>query len=231
MYDSAITIFSPNGHLFQVEYALEAVKKGLCSLAIRCKDGIVLGVERKTISKLQEPRTVKKILQLDENLGVAFAGLNADARILANMIRMQCQSFRLSYEDDPSVEYMSKYVAQTMQKFTQKGGVRPFGISLLLAGFDSSKKPRLFQVDPSGACIEWKANSLGRNSKQVKEFLEKQFKQEMEVEEGLKITCKALMDVVESGKNNIELAVVRFDGIQMLTDQEVEKLVDSLEEK
>ena len=87
------------------------MKKGLCSVAIRCKDAIVLGVERKTISKLQEPRTVKKILQLDSNLCVAFAGLNADARILANMLRVQCQSFRLSYDDDPSVECMSKYVA------------------------------------------------------------------------------------------------------------------------
>lgn len=102
---------------------------------------------------------------------MAYSGLTADGRILANKGRVEAQSFRLRYDDDPSVEYIAKYLAETKQKFTQKGGVRPFGISALIAGIDPTGKPRLYYTDPSGSFSEWKANSCGRNSKQVSEYL------------------------------------------------------------
>ena len=166
-YDSAITVFSPNGHLFQVEYAIEAVKRGMCSVGVVGRDAIILAVEKKSITKLQEPRTVKKIVQVDDHIWMAFSGLTADGRILANKARIECQSYRLNYDDAPPVEYIAKYVGETKQKYTQKGGVRPFGLSCLIAGFDLKGTPRLFTTDPSGSCSEWKANSVGRNSKQV----------------------------------------------------------------
>lgn len=230
-YDSALTVFSPNGHLFQVEYAMEAVKKGLCSVGVRGKDCVVLGVEKKTVTKLQEVRTVKKIHQLDKNINIAFSGLNADARILSNMARVECQSYRLNYEDDPPVEYIAKFISSTQQKYTQKGGVRPFGISTLVAGFDSSNRPRLFQTEPSGVFSEWKANCAGRSTKQIKDFLEKNYKEGLDVKETLQLACKSLMDVVESGAKNIDLVVITEKETKILVDEEVEKLVSLIDQK
>ena len=229
-YDSALTVFSPNGHLFQVEYAMEAVKKGLCCVGVRGKDCVVLGVEKKTSTKLQEPRTVKKIHQLDKSISIAFSGLNADARILSNMARVECQSYRLNYEDDPPVEYIAKFISSTQQKYTQRGGVRPFGISAVIAGFDSSSRPRLFQTEPSGVFSEWKANCAGRSTKQLKDFLEKNYKEDLNVEETVKLACKSLMDVVESGAKNIELVVITEKETRTLTEEEVENLVKVIEQ-
>ena len=113
---------------------------------------------------------------------MAYSGLTADGRILANKARIQAQSYRLNYDDDPSVEYISKFLAETKQKYTQKGGVRPFGISSLIAGVDNKGNTRLFYTDPSGLFSEWKAQSCGRNSKQVSEYLEKHYKDNLSTE-------------------------------------------------
>lgn len=227
-YDTAITTFSPNGHLFQVEYAMEAVKRGLCCVAIKANDCIVFGVEKKTLSKLQEDRTLRKILQLDNHITIAFTGLNADARILANQARLECQSYKLNYSDIPPIEYIAKYIANLKQKFTQKGGVRPYGLSLMIAGFDSNGQPRLFQTDPSGALSEWKANCLGRNTKQVKEYLEKNYK-EFSEDEAVHVACKALFDVVESGAKNIEIVVIKQNGQQTVDNAKIEAICKEFE--
>merc|ERR1712166_91635 len=206
-YDRAITVFSPDGHLFQVEYAQEAVRKGTPAVGVRGSEVIVLGVEKKATAKLQDDRTVRKICRLDDHIALAFAGLTADARVL-----------------------ITKHVASVQQKYTQSGGVRPFGISMLICGHDSDGTPRLFQTDPAGTYSEWKAATTGRSSKTIREFLEKNYKEGMTAEESITLTVQALMEVVESGSKNIEIAIMRNgEPLQSLSEDEVERYCAEIE--
>jgi hypothetical protein len=154
---NTLPVFSPDGHVFQVEYALEAVKRGTCAVAVKGNEIVVLGCEKKSAMKLQDTRiTPSKIGLVDDHVCLAFAGLNADARILIDKARLEAQSHRLTVEDPVSIEYITKYVAGVQQRYTQSGGVRPFGISTLIVGFDpGSKEARLYQTEPSGIYSAW----------------------------------------------------------------------------
>uniref|UniRef100_A0A4W5QHK6 Proteasome subunit alpha type n=1 Tax=Hucho hucho TaxID=62062 RepID=A0A4W5QHK6_9TELE len=235
-YDRAITVFSPDGHLFQVEYAQEAVKKGSTAVGIRGKDIVVLGVEKKSVAKLQEERTVRKICALDDHVCMAFAGLTADARIVINRARVECQSHRLTVEDPVTVEYITRHIATLKQRYTQSNGRRPFGISALIVGFDYDGTPRLYQTDPSGTYhyIALHANAIGRSAKTVREFLEKNYTEESIAtdNEAIKLAIKALLEVVQSGGKNIELAVIRRNqSLKLLESKEIETLVTEIEKE
>lgn len=227
-----LTDFSPDGHVFQVEYASEAVKRGTCAVGVKGKECVVLGCEKRTTLKLQDPRiTPSKICKIDKHALLAFAGLNADARILVDKARVEAQSHRLTLEDSVTIEYLTKYIAGVQQKYTQSGGVRPFGIATIIAGFDNNDKtPRLYQTEPSGVYNAWKAHSIGRSSKTVKEFLEKNYEEEMSDEQTLKLTIKSLLEVVQTGAKNIEVSVLKSnDRIQQLTVDEIKTYVDEIE--
>lgn len=232
-YDRALTVFSPDGHLFQVEYALEAVKKGTCVVGVRGKDSVVLGVEKKSVLKLQEARTIRKIHLLDDHLCLAFAGLTADARVLVDKARVMCQSHRLTYEDPVTVEHGASYIAGVQQKYTQQGGRRPFGISTLIIGFDPGvNEPRLYMTDPAGIYTAWKANSIGRSSKTVREYLEKNYKADLNKEETIKLAIRSLLEVVQTGAKNIEIAVMSYDQpLSRLEESKVEEIVAIIEKE
>ncbi|XP_011794675.1 PREDICTED: proteasome subunit alpha type-7-like isoform X1 [Colobus angolensis palliatus] len=239
-YDRAITVFSPDGHLFQVEYAQEAVKKGSTAVGIRGTNIVVLGVEKKSVAKLQDERTVRKICALDDHVCMAFAvltifiGLTADARVVINRARVECQSHKLTVEDPVTVEYITRFIATLKQKYTQSNGRRPFGISALIVGFDDDGVPRLYQTDPSGTYHAWKANAIGRSAKTVREFLEKNYTEDAIASdnEAIKLAIKALLEVVQSGGKNIELAIIRRNQpLKMFSAKEVELYVTEIEKE
>eukprot|EP00602_Paraphysomonas_sp_CaronLab_P002657 CAMPEP_0185021962 /NCGR_PEP_ID=MMETSP1103-20130426/4658_1 /TAXON_ID=36769 /ORGANISM="Paraphysomonas bandaiensis, Strain Caron Lab Isolate" /LENGTH=250 /DNA_ID=CAMNT_0027553789 /DNA_START=36 /DNA_END=788 /DNA_ORIENTATION=+ len=230
-YDRAITVFSPDGHLFQVEYAMEAVKRGSAVVGVRGKDCVILGVERKAVAQLQDSRTIRKIAKLDDNITIAFAGFTADARVLIEKARVEAQSFQLTCEDFPSIEYMARYIARTQQSYTQRGGVRPFGVSSMLAGFSTDGLPQLYLTDPAGTYSSWKANCIGgRNEKAVKEFLEKNWTEGQSEEDAVRLAVRALMEVVDSGSKNIELAVRRKgEPVHMVPEETLEQIIADIE--
>ena len=211
---------------------MEAVKRGTTAVGVRGKDCIVLAVERKATAKLQDARTVRKIVSVDDHVCLAFAGLLADARVLVDRARVEAQSYRLTFDERPSVEHLAQHIAGVQQKYTQSGGMRPFGVAALILGFDEGGAPRLFQTDPAGAHSEWKANAIGKGSKTVREWLEKNYKEE-EGEDAVHLAVRALIEVVEPSSKTMEVAVVRAGdaGVQVMSQEDLDALAQAVEAK
>ncbi|KAF6010757.1 Proteasome subunit alpha type-4 [Brettanomyces bruxellensis] len=231
-YDSALSIFSPDGHVFQVEYALEAVKRGTCAVGVKGEEIVVLACERRTTLKLQDPRTTpSKINKIDNHVQLAFAGLSADARILIDKARVEAQSYRLTLEDPASIEYMTRYIAGVQQRYTQSGGTRPFGIATLVAGFDANDKtPRLYLTEPSGIYSAWKANSIGRSSK-TENAGENEESTGLNDDETIRLAIEALLEVVQTGAKNIEICVMKPGKTRALTNEEISNVVKQIEDE
>ncbi len=208
-YDRAITIFSPDGRLFQVEYAVETVRKGWTTVGIRAKDGVVLAVERKKISPLADPTSPEKIVKIDDHLGVAYAGLSSDARILIDRARVNSQINRLYYDEAIDTEVLTKKICDLKQLYTQHAGVRPFGVSFLVAGADETGT-QLFMTEPSGAYSGYQAVSIGSGSTTVTEYFEKNYKAGMDTDAAIGFALKALNQVIEGGVDptRVEMAII-----------------------
>lgn len=204
-------------------------------MGIQGKDCVVLAVEKRAIAKLQDARTIRKICDIDETTVLAFAGLTADARVLINKVRLEAQSYRYTLEDAPTVDYMARYLARIQQQYTQQGGVRPFGIATLITGIgaDPSQplKPFLYQTDPAGTHSRWKAQVIGgRNAKSLREFLEKQYQEDMTREQCVRLAVQALLEVVDSGAKTMEVCVVPMGGgKEMMTEDQIQQVVTTIE--
>jgi len=190
-YDRGITIFSPDGRLYQVEYAREAVKRGTASIGVRTEDGVVLVVDKRTRSPLLEGSSVEKLHKVDDHVGAASAGHVADARKLVDHARQQAQVERVRYDEPIGVRTLTKEVTDHIQQYTQVGGARPFGVALLIAGV-SDGEARLFETDPSGTSNEWKAVAIGSDRSTIQEFLEDEYVEELTLDEGVDLALRAL---------------------------------------
>ncbi len=224
-YDRAITVFSPDGRLFQVEYAKEAVKRGATAIGLVCEDGVVLVAYKNAVSNLLVPESMKKVFEIDSHIAATASGLIADARRLVDIARLEAQKHRLGYQEAPTTESIAKELCDLMQIYTQYGGIRPFGVSLLIAGVDS--EPRLYEAEPSGALTGFKADAIGIGKKEVEEFFEKEYKDGMSIDEGIHLAVKALKksgDLVLKPET-VEIAVITMKKkeVTVLSTKEVEK--------
>ena len=206
-YDRAITVFSPEGRLYQVEYATEAVRHGPLAVGVKAKDGVVLVGEKRSPHNLVDLSTLKKLLLIDDHVGTAIAGLHADARKLIDQARVKAQINRLSYDEPISIQSLVVDICDTKQMHTQYGGVRPFGVSLLVAGVDDHG-PRLYTTDPSGSFWGWKAAAIGKESDIVRDFFKDRYVDSMVLADALKLALAGLFEArgAQDEKDPAELA-------------------------
>jgi proteasome alpha subunit len=233
-YDRAITVFSPDGKLFQVQYAQEAVKRGLTALGIKVNEGVVLAAEKRVRSNLVEEVSIEKIFQVDEHIGAAASGLIADARVLIDHARIEAQINRLRYDEPISVQALAKRIGDIKQLYTQHGGVRPFGARLLIGGVND-KKPQLFETDPSGVVAAYKCQAIGGGAQTVTEFLENRFNEGISLKDAILLALEALRTVVEGEftADKVEMAVIRTETgkFEKLSSEEVGKYIRQLSSK
>ncbi|KAL4429101.1 hypothetical protein ABPG74_022187 [Tetrahymena malaccensis] len=209
MGDFALTTFSSSGKLNQIEYAQKAVENGETCVGIKVKDGVVLAVEKKLNSVLIDETSFRKIQHLGQHIGVSYAGIGPDFRVLNQKARKTVQKYWLQYREPVSVESLCRQTAATVQEFTQSGGVRPFGVSLLVAGLDEDG-PHLYQLDPSGAYYGWKATAIGKNMKNAKTFLEKRYNPDNSIEDAINIALSTLKEGYQGtmDSTNVEIGYI-----------------------
>ncbi|MFH1257744.1 MAG: archaeal proteasome endopeptidase complex subunit alpha [Candidatus Micrarchaeota archaeon] len=229
-YDRAITVFSPDGRLFQVEYAREAVRTGTPCVGIVTKDAVILAAHKRLGSSLIVPESHEKIFQIDKHIVAASSGLIADARKLVDFARLEAQRHRIVFGTEIPIESLAKKIGDQIQTFTQYAGVRPYGVSLLIAGMDGSFK--LYETDPSGALFEYRATGIGSGKKPVEEFFEKEYADSITYPEGLKLALKALKKSVEEklSPSNVDVAVITKEHkkVTFLKKDEITKLISEI---
>ncbi|KAJ3219783.1 Proteasome subunit alpha type-2 [Dinochytrium kinnereticum] len=211
-YSFSLTTFSPTGKLVQIEYALNAVGQGVTSIGIKARNGVVIATEKKTTSPLIDSDTVDKVSMVCRNIGMVYSGMGPDARVLVAKARKSAQEYKRVYQEEPTTRILVTEVASVMQEFTQSGGVRPFGVSLLVAGFDESG-PSLYQVDPSGSYWAWKASAIGKNMINAKTFLEKRYTENLELEDAVHTAILTLKESYEGimSESTIEIGIAYME--------------------
>ncbi|KAI8105483.1 hypothetical protein M9434_000068 [Picochlorum sp. BPE23] len=235
-YDRGVNTFSPEGRLFQVEYAIEAIKLGSTAIAVRTDHGVVLAVEKRITSNLLEPSSIEKVAEVDTHVGVAMSGLTADARTLIDHARVESQQHRFTYNEPMPVESMTQSLCDLALKFGEDegdddgGGMsRPFGVALLVAGWDDEHGPVLFHTDPSGTFVQYKAKAIGSGSEGAQTSLEESYREDMSLEEAEVLALSTLKQVMEEKvmSTNVDIARVAPTW-HMYSQEEVEGVMDRL---
>jgi proteasome alpha subunit len=218
-YDRAATMFSPDGHLLQVEYAEKTVKLGSSSIGLVCKDGVVMIADRRVRDKLIAPESANKIIEVDEHIVATAAGILSDARVLLDKAQLISQQNRVTYNSPIDPITVIRHVADNKQFVTQYGGVRPFAVSIMLAGVNKGKA-HLYTTDVAGNFVAYRANAIGEHDEQMKEILRKDFNDDMNMDEGIKFVLKIFKDIL--GKN---FDLKRFDiGCIDMKNQKLKRL-------
>ncbi|MCO8244841.1 MULTISPECIES: archaeal proteasome endopeptidase complex subunit alpha [unclassified Haladaptatus] len=209
-YDRGTSIFSPDGRLYQVEYAREAVKRGSACVGIRTTDGVVLAAEINTRSPLMESSSVEKLHKADTHIGIASAGHAADARQLVDKARQHAQVEQMRYDQPISADTLTTAICDDIQEYTQKGGTRPFGVGLLIGGIDEGE-PKLFEVTPAGTASEWRATAIGANSNDLQGTLEEEYKADLSLDDGIQAVLRALESVKDDEFSAKDVSVATID--------------------
>lgn len=220
-YDRAKTIFNPDGRLFQVEYARQAVKKGSTSIGLVYDNGVLLAATRET-PQLQA-RNPEKVFEADNHAGVATSGLVADGRVLVDEARERAQENTMTYGEPIPINVLAKFLADRKQMFTQYGGVRPFGLAMLTGGLTDGE-PELYQSDPSGILKEWHAVAIGRGEEEATDIFQEEYDESMDEDEAVSMAVNTLEQVEEDIEiENIELALINEDGFQRVMPEDLKE--------
>ena len=225
-YDRAITMFSPDGRLLQVEYAKKTVRQGSTAIGMVCSDGVLLVADKRVVDSLIVPESAEKIWQIDEHIGASASGILSDARVLIDRAQLRAQQNRVTYDSEIDTLTIVREMCDLKQVCTQSGGLRPFGVSVLVAGIDDHT-PRLYETDPIGIYFQYMATAIGEGEIEVEEILHSEYKPSLTIDEGLKLSLKALKKVL--GEN---FKVERIDAAYInTTEKKFKKLVKSRIEK
>jgi proteasome alpha subunit len=199
-YDRAITMFSPDGRLLQVEYAKKTVRQGSTAIGMVCSDGVLLVADKRIVDKLVIPESVEKIFQIDEHIAATASGILSDARVLVERAQVKAQQHKVTYDTPIDTVTVVKDICALKQICTQSGGLRPFGVSVILAGIDADG-PKLFETDPTGIYFQFRATVIGEGETEIEEVLDKEFNEKMTIEEGLKLAVDALNRILDKNFN------------------------------
>jgi len=233
-YDTRTTIFSPEGRLYQVEYAMEAISQAGSAVGILAKEGVVLAAEKRITSKLLDIRRLtEKMYKIDDHVACAVAGITADANILINYARLSAQRYFYTYQEPIPIEQLLHIVCDLKQGYTQFGGLRPFGVSFLYAGWDEYFGFQLYQSDPSGNYGGWKATAIGANNLAAQSILKSDYKvAETSLKDAMLLAVKVLsktMDTTSPTPDKLEFATLKREKgkvvYHVLTKTEMEALL------
>ncbi len=232
-YDRAITTFAPDGRILQVEYAKQAARQGSTAIGIVTKDGIVILADKKIPNKLVISNSIEKIFKIDEHIAATFAGFISDGRVLIERARIIAQEHRVIYGTKIDVKSLVKDIADYMQIFTQYGGLRPFGVTIIFAGINEDGSKELFMIEPSGAYFQYRAAVIGEGETKIWSILEKEYKDDISLEEGIKLALKALKEALgkEFDVKRVDGAVITKEGIRILKTEELEKWLKDLKKQ